>query len=122
MAGEIRRVLKPGGTVWIETAFMQPMHADPGHYFNMTIQGLLRTFAAFEIDERGVLPHHLPSQSLRMQFDHVLPYMRDSPWKRTLEEWLARLRSDGAGLDEALGPIGRRTLSAGVFIRGRKAG
>ena len=122
MAAEIRRVLKPGGTVWVETAFMQPMHADPGHYFNMTIQGLLRTFAAFEIDDRGVLPHHMPSQSLRMQLDHVLPYMQDSEWKRTLEEWLARLRADGAGLDIALGPIGRRTLAAGVFIRGRKAG
>jgi len=120
MAAEIRRVLKPGGTVWIETAFMQPLHADPSHYFNMTLEGLLQTFAAFDIEEKGVLPHHFPSWSLRMQLDHVLPYMQDSEWRRTLEVWRAKLQSDGAALDNALGPIGRNTLAAGVFIRGRK--
>ena len=122
MAAEIRRVLKPGGTVWIETAFMQPLHADPGHYFNMTLQGLLRTFSGFEVDECGVLPHHVPSQSLRMQLNHVLPYMQEGEWKRILSGWLAQLASGGAALDDALGPIGRRTLAAGVFIRGRNTG
>lgn len=122
MAAEIRRVLKPGGTVWIETAFMQPMHADPGHYFNMTLQGLLRTFAGFEIDDCGVLPHHLPSNSLRMQLNHVLPYMQEGEWKQTLQGWLEQLTAGGAALDDALGPIGRRTLAAGVFIRGRNRG
>jgi len=122
MAAEIRRVLKPGGTVWIETAFMQPMHADPGHYFNMTLQGLLRTFAGFAIDDCGVLPHHLPSNSLRMQLNHVLPYMQEGEWKQTLQEWLARLTAGAAALDAALGPIGHRTLAAGVFIRGRNTG
>ena len=122
MAAEIRRVLKPGGTLWIETAFMQPLHADPGHYFNMTLQGLLRTFSGFEVDECGVLPHHVPSQSLRMQLDHILPYMQDGEWKRTLSALLAQLASDGAALDDAMGPIGRRILAAGVFIRGRNTG
>ena len=122
MAAEIRRVLKPGGTAWIETAFMQPLHADPGHYFNMTLQGLLRTFSGFEIDESGVLSHHVPSQSLRMQLDHVLPYMQDGEWKRTLSALLGRLVSDGAALDDAMGPIGRRILAAGVYFRGRNTG
>jgi hypothetical protein len=122
MAADIRRVLKPGGTLWIETAFMQPLHADPGHYFNMTLQGLLRTFSGFEVDECGVLPHHVPSQSLRMQLNHVLPYMQEGEWKRILSGWLEQLASGGAALDDALGPIGRRTLAAGVFIRGRNTG
>jgi len=122
MAAEIRRVLKPGGTAWIETAFMQPLHADPGHYFNMTLQGLLRTFSGFEIDESGVLSHHVPSESLRMQLDHVLPYMQDGEWKRTLSALLGRLVSDGAALDDAMGPIGRRILAAGVYFRGRNTG
>jgi len=122
MAAEIRRVLKPGGTAWIETAFMQPLHADPGHYFNMTLQGLLRTFSGFEIDESGVLSHHVPSESLRMQLDHVLPYMQDGEWKRTLSALLARVVSDGAALDDAMGPIGRRILAAGVYFRGRNTG
>lgn len=120
MADEIFRVLRPGGIIWIETAFMQPLHADPSHYFNMTMEGLLRTFSAFLIEEHGVLPHQSPSYSLRMQFNHVMPYLRDEAWKQTLNEWLAKLYSDGGSLDEALGPVGRNTLAAGVYLRGRK--
>jgi SAM-dependent methyltransferase len=120
MAVELHRVLKPGGAVWIETAFLQPLHADPGHYFNMTLEGLRRVFARFAIDAGGVLPHQHPSFALRMQIEHVLPYMPDGEWKRALQEFIDRVRVGGAALDAALGPIGRRTLAAGVYIRGRK--
>lgn len=37
---EMQRVLKPGGLLWIDTAFMQPYHGFPSHYFNMTQEGL----------------------------------------------------------------------------------
>src|SRR5262249_11537275 len=39
-AREMLRILKPGGRILIDTAFMQPFHADPDHYFNMTSEGL----------------------------------------------------------------------------------
>jgi SAM-dependent methyltransferase len=120
MAAELHRVLKPGGAIWIETAFLQPMHADPGHYFNMTLEGLRRVFAPFTIDAGGVLPHQYPSFALRMQIGHALPYMRDGDWKQALQAFMDRVREGGAELDAALGPIGRRTLAAGVYIRGRK--
>lgn len=120
MAAELHRVLKPGGRAWIETAFLQPMHADPGHYFNMTLEGLRRVFARFAIEEGGVLPHQYPSFALRMQIDHVLPYLPDGEPRRLLEEFSRRVRDGGAALDAALGPIGRRTLSAGVYVRARK--
>jgi len=120
MAAEIRRVLKPGGAVWIETAFMQPMHADPSHYFNMTGEGLLRVFDGFVIEECGVLSHQMPTFSLQMQFGTALAYMRDGEWKRILEQFVARLETDGAALNEALGPIARRSLAAGVYMRGHK--
>jgi len=120
MAAELHRVLKPGGAIWIETAFLQPMHADPGHYFNMTLEGLRRVFARFAIDAGGVLPHQYPSFALRMQIGHALPYMRDGEWKQALQAFMDRVREGGAELDAALGPIGRRTLAAGVYIRGRK--
>lgn len=48
-AKEIYRVLKPGGKVYILTAFMQHMHGYPSHYFNMTTMGLKRIFSDFEI-------------------------------------------------------------------------
>jgi SAM-dependent methyltransferase len=120
MAREIHRVLKPGGTVWIETAFMQPMHADPSHYFNMTAEGLLRVASGFAIEECGIQSHQMPSFALLMQLDQALAYMRDGNWKHTLSDWQARIRADAAGLNEALGPIARRSLAAGVYIRGRK--
>lgn len=37
---EMARVLKPGGTVYIEAAFMQPGHLIPHHYFNICPAGL----------------------------------------------------------------------------------
>lgn len=48
-AKEIFRVLKPGGKVYILTAFMQHMHGYPDHYFNMTTMGLRRIFSDFHI-------------------------------------------------------------------------
>lgn len=45
---EMRRVLKPGGVLYVEVAFMQPVHMPPNHYFNVTPHGLrwlLRDFA-----------------------------------------------------------------------------
>lgn len=48
-AEEIFRILKPGGKVFVLTAFMQHMHGYPHHYFNMTTSGLERIFNSFEI-------------------------------------------------------------------------
>ena len=48
-AKEIFRVLKPGGKVFVLTAFMQHVHGYPSHYFNMTTMGLERIFSDFEI-------------------------------------------------------------------------
>jgi SAM-dependent methyltransferase len=49
-AEEIFRVLKPGGKVYVLTAFMQHMHGYPNHYFNMTLSGLKQIFKNFEIE------------------------------------------------------------------------
>ncbi len=46
---EILRVLKPGGRVFIHTAFLQPLHEPPWHFFNCTKFGLLEWFSPFEI-------------------------------------------------------------------------
>tara|TARA_R110001606_G_scaffold253808_2_gene401596 strand:- start:15805 stop:17016 length:1212 start_codon:yes stop_codon:yes gene_type:complete len=50
-AREIIRVLKPGGTVYVESAFMQPLHAVPFHFFNTTGWGLERLFSDLDIQE-----------------------------------------------------------------------
>jgi len=46
-AKEIFRVLKPGGKVYVLSAFNQHMHGYPHHYFNMTDSGLKRIFEDF---------------------------------------------------------------------------
>ena len=120
MAAEIHRILKPDGMVWIETAFMQPLHADPGHFFNMTTQGMLRVFHQFSPEDYGVQSHQMPSFALQMQIGQALTYMGDGDWKRVLKDLMTRLETDGNALDQALGTIGRRNLAAGVYLRARK--
>jgi SAM-dependent methyltransferase len=46
---EVRRVLAPGGQVYIDTAFMQGYHGFPCHYFNMTPQAV-ETFLVDDFD------------------------------------------------------------------------
>jgi hypothetical protein len=44
-------VTKPGGKLWAGMAFMQPVHAVPGHYFNATAWGLQELFRAVEVED-----------------------------------------------------------------------
>ena len=82
---ELKRVIKPGGEIYIETAFLQPIHAYPNHYYNMTKHGLENLCACFEKVESGIQPHQYPSFTLT----------------RILRTWLEKL--DGAGKDDFLG-------------------
>jgi glycosyltransferase involved in cell wall biosynthesis/SAM-dependent methyltransferase len=50
-ARELIRVTRPGGLVMTEVAFMQPLHAVPYHFFNMTTWGLQALFSSCEILE-----------------------------------------------------------------------
>jgi SAM-dependent methyltransferase len=51
-AREIHRILKPGAHALVHTAFLQPLHGDPNHYFNATKSGIgiwFRDFANVDI-------------------------------------------------------------------------
>jgi SAM-dependent methyltransferase len=43
-AREISRVTKPDGIIYVESAFMQPLHAVPYHFFNTTTWGIEAIF------------------------------------------------------------------------------
>ena len=119
LAKEILRVLKPGGIFYLTTAFMQPLHGDPFHYFNMTANGLKRVLSGFEIDEIGIEPFQYPSYGIQMQIEAVLPYLdgeMESIFRKTLE-LLDRRRGE---IDNSLGEAGREVLAAGFFSIARK--
>jgi len=64
-AAELLRVLKPGGYLYCAVPFLQPYHAHPNHFYNMTHQGLRNLFKAPLSDIRvEVIPAFLPVHTL----------------------------------------------------------
>lgn len=51
---EVVRVLRPGGLLYVEAAFMQPIHMAPDHYFNVTPYGLAHLCRDLDIIEETV--------------------------------------------------------------------
>ena len=53
-AKEISRITKPGGLIYVESAFMQPLHGVPYHFFNTTIWGIQSMFNEVNVDTKCV--------------------------------------------------------------------
>jgi ubiquinone/menaquinone biosynthesis C-methylase UbiE len=53
---EMRRVLRPGGIIWIQLPFLLPYHADPHDYWRVTPSGLRQWMRDF--DEVGCGGHY----------------------------------------------------------------
>ena len=117
VADEIYRVLKPGGLVRVDTAFMQPLHGDPYHFFNMTLDGAREIFKRFRTLRSGVAPYQMPSYSLRAQFETMLDHLQSEDWRRRITEWRDALSGD---LDNAIDAKGIERLAAGVYFEGIK--
>lgn len=65
VAREIARVLKPGGELYCVVPFLQPVHAFPHHYYNMTSQGLCNLFdGELHITDTLMLASGLPIWTL----------------------------------------------------------
>jgi glycosyltransferase involved in cell wall biosynthesis/SAM-dependent methyltransferase len=61
---QLRRVLAPGGLVFVHTAFLQPVHEAPEHYFNATRHGVEHWFSAFETVDLRVSDNFHPGYTL----------------------------------------------------------
>jgi SAM-dependent methyltransferase len=60
-ARELVRVLKPAGQLYCVVPFLQPFHAYPHHYYNMTAQGLANLFGdAVEVQRQEVNTGGMP--------------------------------------------------------------
>jgi SAM-dependent methyltransferase len=138
---EFYRVLKPGGYIYADVAFMQPVHSYPSHYFNMTMEGVKVLFEKFEEVESGVQEYQMPSytllyvisryvrgllpwldrQSENIEFYDTGTYIFHKSW---VSSFLASLYGLFARclrcLDRLLKPERAIEIAAGVYYIGRK--
>jgi SAM-dependent methyltransferase len=77
-AREIHRVLKPGGEVVLHTAFLQPLHEAPHHYYNASEFGVREWCRDFEIDACEVSGNFSPGFMLGFVAAALLDTVRES--------------------------------------------
>ena len=77
-AREIHRVLKPGGLLMLHTAFLQPLHEAPHHYFNATEYGVREWFRDFEIEKCEVSGNFSPGFMLGFLSASLLDALQQS--------------------------------------------
>jgi uncharacterized protein YbaR (Trm112 family) len=77
-AREIFRVLKPAGSVAIHSAFLQPLHEEPAHFYNASAYGLREWFGQFEIERCHVSPNFSPAYTLGFLTSTVLETVRSA--------------------------------------------
>jgi uncharacterized protein YbaR (Trm112 family)/SAM-dependent methyltransferase len=88
-AQEIRRVLKPGGHVLADCAFVFPFHDYPAVYFNASQDGLRSLFAEFTEVLVHVTPWQMPSYSLRAFLaEYLRLFAAETPREREFAETL----------------------------------
>ncbi len=123
---EVHRVLAEEGDVYIETAFLQPVHAFPSHYFNMTRMGLEYVCRDFKKFASGAQPHQNPAFALSWYLDvfaSKLPFAAKHEFLRmTVAEILDECQVNplGTPLLKHLSEQDREQLACGVYFYGRK--
>ena len=94
-SNEIFRVLKPGGRLIIRTAFLQPLHEEPYHYYNATKYGVIQWFSNFQITSCHVSENFNPVYTIAWSSCELLNLIeqaygsdvRARVAKITLKEW-----------------------------------
>ena len=126
-ASELYRVLRPGGLVIVDSAFLQPLHAYPNHFFNTTLGGLRQIMHAFATLEDGVGAHQKPWIMLRWVLTSYLKGIPDEEDRRavlgmSLGEVLEILEHrESKSPFDPLSTEAEQELAAGVFFYGTKA-
>ena len=113
-AAELLRVTKPGGLVLTEVAFLQPLHAVPYHFFNMTLWGVEELFKGCEIvasDWFGPL-----SDTVAWLLDAAALTQKVEP------ERLDRIRAEFKEFDGLISHDELKPVASGVHIAARKPG
>jgi SAM-dependent methyltransferase len=133
-AAEIFRVLKPGGSVAIHTAFLQPLHEEPNHFFNATEFGVREWFSDFEIERCEASKNFSPGMMIGFIAANLLYFVSQSgaPEEEqksiadtTLREWAEFWKSKvdppkGFSTLEDLPQDLQKRLAAGFELLARK--
>ena len=126
VAENLHEVLVDNGELYIESAFLQPQHAYPNHFFNMTKPGIEQLFSNFEKLDSGTLPHMYPSFTLTWILNAWLqkqkPEQRQEFSNATVREIQAEYAKNPLSTRwmENFTKEDREELAAGVFFLGRK--
>lgn len=129
LASEMQRVLKKGGAIYVDSAFLQPIHGYPSHFFNVTHYALRNIFNEVEVASLGPGPHQHPWFALSWILDHALADLPDAQKKllsgMTMGDFVVELQRYCGGqpskLREISLPQGRiEELAAGFTLIGQK--
>ncbi|HEX3981019.1 MAG TPA: methyltransferase domain-containing protein [Acidimicrobiales bacterium] len=111
-AKELIRITRPGGLIVTEVAFLQPLHAVPFHFYNMTLWGVEELFKSCELlasDWFGPL-----SETVTWLLSAANLTARIPP------EQLARIQADFESFDEMMTHDDLKPVASGVHIAVRK--
>jgi SAM-dependent methyltransferase len=111
-AAELIRVTRPGGFILTEVAFLQPLHAVPYHFFNMSQWGAEELFSSCEIVESDWFGDLSDSVDW---FFRSANLDSDAPPKL-----LAKVRRRLKELDRHIDHDDLKPVAAGVFVAARK--
>jgi uncharacterized protein YbaR (Trm112 family)/predicted SAM-dependent methyltransferase len=111
-AAEIWRVLKPRGLLIIHTAFLQPLHEAPFHFYNATEYGVRSWFKDFQVETCRVSPNFTAPFMLAFLLSRVLESVeagcgketREAVGLTTLRDW-ADFWSDRSKLPPVFGQL-----------------
>jgi SAM-dependent methyltransferase len=129
-AKEIVRVLKPGGEIFCAVPFLQPFHAYPHHYYNMTHQGLKNLFVDdVEIEKLWVPFYFHPMFVVSWILNSWMRYLDDPSRKEFMETKIKDFVEIGHDYDFWEKPFNKIAdeaflfeLGSGTALLGKKVG
>jgi SAM-dependent methyltransferase len=119
--GEVHRVLKPDGLVYVDLPFMMPVHAGPADFQRFSSAGLRSLLADFEEIERGVSCG--PAMALTQMTQYTMLSFVQRQWARVTVKLVCRFGLFWLKyLDLLLAKRpGAMDAAAGTYFIGRKS-
>jgi len=129
VADEIHRMLKPGGKLYVDWPFLQPVHGYPSHFYNSTREGLRSLFeAGFEIVTCDTQDWQDPAFTIHWILNATLSGLPEAERSRFRNMSVNELVSVAPTaptwreLMSKLEPYTTEQLACGNFLRARKSG